>query len=152
MAAIKAFQAVYYNPEKIKNFDEVVCPPYDVISKEQQEGYYKVSPYNFIRLELPKENPKDNSRENRYTRAHKVFEDWLKKGVLIEDDKPAIYYYKQEYKIRGQKHSRLGFISLMKMGDDSTKIYPHEKTHAAAKTDRLTLWSSLKAALSCIFV
>lgn len=153
MAAIKAFQAVYYNPEKIKNFNEVMCPPYDVISKEQQDEYYKVNPYNFIRLELPKENSKDNSRENRYTRAHKTFEDWLAKGVLIEDDKPAIYYYKQEYKIRGQKHSRLGFISLMKMGEDAgTKIYPHENTHAAAKTDRLTLWTSLKAALSCIFV
>ncbi|MBL8013698.1 MAG: DUF1015 domain-containing protein [Candidatus Omnitrophica bacterium] len=153
MAAIKAFQAVYYNPEKIKNFNEVMCPPYDVISKEQQDEYYKTSPYNFIRLELPKESSKDNARENRYTRAHKTFEDWLSKGVLVKDDTPAIYYYKQEYKIRGQKHSRLGFISLMKMGDDAgVKIYPHENTHASAKTDRLTLWKSLKAALSCIFV
>lgn len=153
MAAIKAFQAVYYNPEKIKNFDEVMCPPYDVISKQQQDEYYKTSPYNFVRLELPKENAKDNAKENRYTRANKTFEDWLAKGVLIKDETPAIYYYKQEYKIRGQRHSRLGFISLMKMGEDAgTKIYPHENTHASAKTDRLTLWRSLKAALSCIFV
>ncbi len=43
MAAIKAFQAVYYNPEKIKNFDEVVCPPYDVISKEQQEQWLAIT-------------------------------------------------------------------------------------------------------------
>jgi uncharacterized protein (DUF1015 family) len=151
MASIKAFQAVYYNPEKIQDFSEVVCPPYDVISKQQQDDFYKVSPYNFIRLELPKEAPKDNNSENRYTRARKTFEEWLKKGILVEDEKPAIYYYKQEYKIRGQKYSRLGFISLMKL-DDSGRVFPHENTHAAAKTDRLTLWSTLKAGLSCIFV
>lgn len=153
MAAIKAFQAVYYNPDKIKDFGEVVCPPYDVISRDQQEEFYKVNPYNFIRLELPKESSKDDTKDNRYTRAHKTFEDWLKKGILIQDERPGIYYYKQEYKIRGQKYSRLGFISLMKLSDDGgVKIYPHENTHAAAKTDRLTLWSSLRAALSCIFV
>ncbi len=151
MAAIKAFQAIYYNPEKIKEFSEVVCPPYDVINKTQQDDFYKLSPFNFIRLELPKEAPKDNSSENRYTRARKTFEEWLKKGILVEDDKPSIYYYKQEYKIRGQKYSRLGFISLMKLSDDG-KVFPHENTHAAAKTDRLTLWSTLKAGLSCIFV
>ncbi len=151
MAGIQAFQALYYNPEKIQDFSEVVCPPYDVISKAQQDDYYKISPYNFIRLELPKEAPKDNSSENRYTRARKTFEEWLKKGILIEDKKSSIYYYKQEYKIRGQKYSRLGFISLMKLGDDG-KIFPHENTHAAAKTDRLMLWSTLKAGLSCIFV
>src|ERR1041385_6354767 len=129
MAAIKAFQAVYYNPEKIRDFSGVVCPPYDVISSEQQDDYYKLSPYNFIRLELPKESPQDTSSDNRYTRARKTFEDWLKKEILIEDAKPAIYYYKQEYKIRGQKYSRLGFISLMRLSDDG-KVYPHENTHA----------------------
>jgi uncharacterized protein (DUF1015 family) len=151
MAGIKAFQAVYYNPEKIKNFSEVVCPPYDVINKAQQDEYYKLNPYNFIRLELPKESPRDTPNDNRYTRARKTFEEWLRDGILTEDPKSSIYYYKQEYKIRGQKYSRLGFISLMKLGDDG-KIFPHENTHAAAKTDRLTLWSTLRAGLSCIFV
>ena len=32
------------------------------------------------------------------------------------------------------------------------RILPHEHTHAAAKTDRLTLWSALKSNLSPIFV
>ena len=60
MPALKPFAAVFYNKEKVENLSEVFCPPYDIISKEQQEAYYKQDPYNFIRLELTKETPKDD--------------------------------------------------------------------------------------------
>ncbi len=153
MSALKAFQAVFYNKEKVDTLSDVFCPPYDVISKEQQEAYYKQNPHNFIRLELAKETPKDSAKDNQYTRAKKTYEDWLKKGVLVQDDKPCIYFYKQDYKYQGQKYTRTGFLGLLKLTDDSgVKILPHEKTHAAARTDRLTLWTALKSNLSPIFV
>jgi uncharacterized protein (DUF1015 family) len=47
----------------------------------------------------------------------------------------------------------MGFLGLLKINEDSgVHILPHEHTHAAAKTDRLTLWSALKVNLSPIFV
>lgn len=153
MSALKAFKAVFYNKEKVADLSDAICPPYDVISKEQQEGYYKQNPFNFIRLELAKETSKDTSKDNKYTRAKKTYEEWLKKGVLKQDDKPCIYFYKQDYKYQGQKYTRTGFLGLLKIGDDSgVKILPHEHTHSAAKTDRLTLWSAIKSNLSSIFV
>ena len=153
MSAIKPFPAVFYNKEKVENLSDVICPPYDVISKEQQDGYYKQNPYNFIRLELAKETPKDTVKDNKYTRAHKTYEEWLKKGILVQDDRPCIYFYKQDYKYLGQKYTRTGFLSLLNLGDDAgVKILPHEHTHSAAKTDRHVLWSALKTNLSSIFV
>jgi len=153
MSALKPFAAVFYNKEKVDNLSNVICPPYDVISKDQQEAYYKQDPNNFIRLELAKETPKDTEKDNKYTRARKTFEEWLKKGILKQDDKPCIYYYKQDYKYQGQKYTRTGFLGLLKINEDSgVRILPHEHTHAAAKTDRLTLWSALKVNLSSIFV
>jgi uncharacterized protein (DUF1015 family) len=153
MSALKPFAAVFYNKEKVENLSNVFCPPYDVISQEQQEDYYKQDPYNFIRLELGKETPKDTERDNKYTRARKTYEEWFKKGILKQDETPCLYLYKQDYKYQGQKYTRMGFLGLLKMGEDSgVRILPHEHTHAAAKTDRLTLWSALKSNLSPIFV
>jgi uncharacterized protein (DUF1015 family) len=153
MSALKPFAAVFYNKEKIENLSNVFCPPYDVISPEQQEAYYKQDPHNFIRLELAKETPKDNEKDNKYTRARKTYEEWFKKGILKQDEGPCIYFYKQDYKYQGQKYTRMGFLGLLKINEDSgVRILPHEHTHAAAKTDRLTLWSALKCNLSPIFV
>src|SRR3989338_2674380 len=153
MTQIKPFQAVHYNPEKIKNISQVVCPPYDVISKEQQIRLHNASPYNFVHIDLGKDQPRDNDTDNRYTRAQKLYEDWIREGVLQQDQQPCIYFYKQEYRIVGQRYSRLGFIALMKLQEDGdAKIFPHENTHSAAKEDRFKLTSMLKSNLSPIFV
>ena len=153
MPAIKPFNAVFYNKEKVENFSSVICPPYDVISKEQQESYYKQHPFNFIRLELGKETPKDTAKDNKYTRAKKTYEDWLAKGILKQDEAYCIYFYKQDYHYLGQKYTRTGFLALLNLNEDSgVKILPHEHTHSAAKTDRHLLWTTLKSDLSSIFV
>lgn len=153
MPALKPFAAVFYNKEKVENLGDVFCPPYDVISPEQQEAYYKQDPYNFIRLELPRETPKDNDRDNRYTRARKTYEEWLKKGTLKQDEAPCVYFYKQDYKYQGRKYTRMGFLGLLNISEDAgVRILPHEHTYAAARSDRLALWSALKVNLSPIFV
>lgn len=153
MTEIRAFQAVHYNKDKVKDLNKVVCPPYDVISEEQQNDYYKLSEENFIRILLAKQKASDTNADNRYTRSKKDFQQWLRDGILIQDDKPCIYYYRQEYKVLGSRHTRLGFIALMKIQDEEkSKVYPHEKTHAAAKEDRFKLWKTLNASLSPIFV
>ena len=153
MTEIRPFQALHYNKEKITDISKVVCPPYDVISKKQQKGFYQSSPHNFIRIMLAEEKPSDNQHDNRYTRSKKTYDEWLEQKILVQDEKPCIYYYRQEYRVMGSRHSRLGFIALMKIQDEgNSKIYPHEKTHAAAKEDRFKLWKALDASLSSIFV
>lgn len=153
MTQIKPFRAVHYNKEKIHDLAKVVCPPYDVISAKQQEAYHNSHPANFIRVELGKEKATDDREDNKYTRAKKTFEEWLKDGTFQEDPQPAIYFYRQEYKMGGQKHTRLGFIAVMKIQDEkNSKIFPHENTHAHAKEDRLRLLKAVKANLSSIFV
>jgi uncharacterized protein (DUF1015 family) len=47
----------------------------------------------------------------------------------------------------------MGFISLLDLQDDeSSKVYPHESTHAKAIDDRFKLTETLKSNLSSIFV
>jgi len=132
---------------------KVVCPPYDVVSEDQQNDLINLSPNNFIHISLAKDKPADDKNNNKYTRSKKTFEEWIKKGVLVQDETPGIYFYKQDYKVQGEKHSRLGFIGLLELEDEEdSKVMPHEKTHAEAVDDRLTLWKTLNSNLSCIFV
>ena len=153
MSHIKPFRAFHYNLQKIKDPGEVVCPPYDVISPEDQDYFYSLDPHNFIHILLGKDQPEDDKSNNKYTRAQKTFHEWLKEGILIQDEKPALYFYKQEFKIQGQKYDRLGFIALMELRDgEESRVHPHENTHAHAIEDRLRLLRSVHANLSCIFV
>ncbi len=149
MDKIKAFKAVIYNQKQIGDANLVICPPYDVISPTYQDKLHERSLYNFIHILLAKDSPLDD----KYRRAGTIFRQWLKDQVLIQDSRPAIYFYSQQYVIRGEKKTRLGFISLLRLGDEkNSAVFGHENTHAAAKQDRFKLVKQVKANLSPIFV
>lgn len=153
MPGIKPFKAYFYNKNKISDLTEVVAPPYDVISEEQQTELHNLSPYNFTHIDLAKEKSGDDKENNKYTRAKKIYDGWIQKEILVQDEKPSIYFYKQEYKVLGEKHSRLGFIALLDLQDsEETKVHPHENTHDDAVDDRFQLTKTLNAGLSSIFV
>ena len=153
MAQIRPFKAVHYNPAEIDNMSQVVCPPYDVISPREQAALHQVHPYNYVRILLGLDKPADNSRDNKYIRAKKTFSSWLDKNILIQDEVPCLYIYRQEYKVFGEKKARVGFLGLMHLHDrEQSKIFPHENTHMAAKVDRLRLLRNAKASLCPIFV
>ncbi|NQU19453.1 DUF1015 domain-containing protein [bacterium] len=150
MANIREFKGIHYNPDKIVGLSQVVCPPYDVIDKEEQDFYYHQSPYNFVRLILNKEEPQDTNVNNKYSRANIFFNDWLKSEILTQDSQRALYFYKQDYFCDDKEFSRLGFIALLELSD-SEAAFPHENTHSAPKMDRLELTRRVKSNLSPIF-
>lgn len=149
MTKIKAFKALVYNQEKIGDFKQVVCPPYDVISPSAQETFHQRSLYNFIHILLAKDSPLDD----KYHRAGVIFRGWLKDNILIQDERLCVYFYSQQYIIRGEKKTRLGFISLLRLGDkNGSAVFGHENTHSAAKLDRFKLIGQVQANLSPIFI
>ena len=44
MVRIAPFRGLFYNHKKIRDLSKVIAPPYDVISKEEQEKLYRKSP------------------------------------------------------------------------------------------------------------
>ncbi len=151
MPEIKNFKGVFYNKEKV-DIANVVTPPYDVISKREQEIFYNKSEYNIIRLILGKEFESDNEMNNRYTRAADYLNAWFKNKILIQDEDESIYFLEEEFYVDGVKKSRKGFISLAKLEDFSEgNILPHEKTMLGPKADRLNLTKACKCNFSQIF-
>lgn len=152
MTIIKPFRGYRYNPKAVGDLSRVITPPYDVINRDQQASYYKTHPYNFIRLDLGKTSPKDNEKNNRYTRAGIFLEEWIDKGILVRDLRESVYVYDQEYIDDGKKRRRLGFISLARLEEDRTKGFlPHERTFRGPKLDRLNLMRETGANMSPIF-
>lgn len=148
MTKITPFRALTYNQEKNRDISRVACPPYDVISAEKQQHYHELNPYNFIHILLSKDTP----GEDKYVKAGKYFREWQKNQVLIQDKTPAIYFYSQQYNLKGEKRTRFGFMALLRLGDRNSGIFGHEHTHSLAKEDRSRLLRQVKANLSPIFV
>jgi uncharacterized protein (DUF1015 family) len=153
MPSIKPFKAVIYNKKKITDLKRVVAPPYDVISPELQSKLYSRHKHNIVRLILGRIEKTDSESDNRYTRAAKFFEEWLKSGILVADDENAIYVYSQNYRLNGKLIDRTGFMSLMELELSGNKgIKPHENTLRAPKEDRLKLMKATNANLCPIFM
>jgi len=55
MALVSPFRALRYDPTRVGDLAAVVAPPYDVISPAQQDALYARSPWNVVRLILPRE-------------------------------------------------------------------------------------------------
>lgn len=145
MATIKPFKAIRYNQEKVK-IENVIAPPYDVISPEQQDGYYAKDPFNIIRLILGRE-------EDRYSAATQTYSAWQELRILIRDTTPAIYPLVQIFKTtEGNTVQRKGFIALCRLEEFEKKIVlPHEKTLSKAKEDRFKLFKATNSNFSQVF-
>ncbi|MEI7825771.1 MAG: DUF1015 domain-containing protein, partial [Chlorobiaceae bacterium] len=139
-------KGILYNPELLKSADELICPPYDVISPAFQQKLYNSSPFNAIRLELPME-------ADPYAAAAERLGEWLRDGELQSDSEPAIYPYFQTFEDSdGVSHTRCGFFAAMRLHDFSEKkVLPHEKTLSGPKADRLNLFRKTRTNISSIF-
>lgn len=139
MVEVKPFKGIHYNKEKIENLDDVMSPPYDIISEEMQDKLYSKHPNNFVRLILGKINSDDTDENNRYTRAKKMFDEWLEKSILTGSEKPAVFPYKISYKLDGEDKTMNGFFVLLKLDPSYKLVKAHERTLSKPKADRLNL-------------
>jgi uncharacterized protein (DUF1015 family) len=151
MAEIIPFRGFLYDVSKV-SIEDVLAPPYDIITLEGRESLYTKSPYNIVRVDFGKEEPGDNETENKYTRAKRCLDVWIKDGILIRSDKPSFYAYEVIYTIQDVRKRLHGFLCLVKLEElGNGSVYPHECTHSEPKQDRLNLLKACGASTSPIF-
>ncbi|MCH8239805.1 MAG: DUF1015 family protein, partial [Proteobacteria bacterium] len=153
MTDFRPFRAWRYHPEKVI-LKDVIAPPYDVISGERQKALYEKSDYNCIRLILNKDEARDNDTSNRYTRARDFYNTWKQEGILVQDETPKFYVYRQNFidSESGEKKERLALLGIFKLEPfNAGVVIPHEKTLAKPKADRKKLMDATGANLSPVF-
>jgi uncharacterized protein (DUF1015 family) len=132
--------------------EAIVCPPYDVISPQEQQGYYQKNDYNVVRLELGKEMEDDTTFGNKYTRARDTFIQWLNDDILQVDNTPTYYIHEHTFTSMGNTYKRLGLIACVLLEPWEKKmIMPHENTLSGVKRDRLDLMRACAANFSPIW-
>lgn len=149
MTQFRPFIGTRYSPEAVE-LEDVISPPYDVISEAERGELERTSPYNSVRLELPQE---ENGRD-RYASAADRLEQWLAKSVLIDDPEPSFYVYRMGFRDdQGRPRQTTGAFGALALSDPSEgEILPHEETTPKAKDDRLNLLRATQTNLSPIWV
>ncbi|MEE8347799.1 MAG: DUF1015 domain-containing protein [Dehalococcoidia bacterium] len=145
MADIQPLEAIRSAPDV--DLSDTICPPFDIISPEEQRRLYKLSPHNAVRLELPER------KGDPYQAAAKTLRQWLDKGTLVRDETPAFYVFQQEFRHGGETYRRRILFGRLRLEPwDQGTVLPHEHTFSGPKEDRLKLLSSLRLNTSPIFL
>jgi uncharacterized protein (DUF1015 family) len=149
MAEIALIKGILYDPSKVKG-DDVLAPPYDVISEEERARLEALDPHNSVRLELPR-----GEGDQKYDEAARLLSKWLEDGVLKRDTRPGIYRYDQTFTVAelgGRRFVRRGLICALRLAAyDEHVVLPHERTLRGPKEDRLKLMRTTRAHFSHIF-
>jgi uncharacterized protein (DUF1015 family) len=154
MAKVVPFHGLRYSPSRIGDIGQVVAPPYDVIAADQQIELERSHPHNIVHLTLSQPSDKDTEKDNQYTRSAASLRSWISEGVLIQDTSPCYYLYDQTFTTPdGVEHTRRALIGVGKLEPFGRgMVFPHEKTLAAPKADRLNLIRACHTNLSPIFL
>jgi uncharacterized protein (DUF1015 family) len=154
MAIIKPFRGIRYSPTRITDLSTVVTQPYDRIRYGLQEAYYDLSEYSMARIIQGKKLPDDGEAENVYTRARDYLHRWLAEGVLVREEKPALYAYHQEFTLPdGEMVRRKALICAFELARfDEGIVLPHERTLSGPKVDRLNLTRATETYFGNIFM
>lgn len=152
MAEIQPFRALHYNPAKVR-LNEVLAPPYDVITPEEREELRSRSPYNMIHLILGQKHIGSGEQADaEYASAGENWRGWQAEGALVEDEESAFYVYEQQFFHEGDTFTRTGLVAAVKLEPyENGVIFPHEKTFAGPKQDRLRLMETVHANLDSVF-
>ena len=145
MAEIAPFRALRF-AEPAGALEDLITPPYDVISEAERDRLYRRSPFNFVRVEYPKPDG------DPYTEAASTLAVWRAEGVLREDPAPALYVHDHEFVVDGARLRRRGFHCALRLRAlDEGVVLPHELTFPNPRADRLALLRATRANTSAVF-
>lgn len=154
MARLRPLRAVRYNTEHV-DFGSVLAPPYDVISPQQQDDLYSRDMRNIVRIDFGAELPGDVAgSDDRYTRARGHLESWLKLGILVREEQPALYVTDHEFVGEdGRRRVRRGIFGRVPARPwEESEVLPHERTLRGPKEDRMALMRATGMQTSAVWV
>lgn len=118
------------------DLDDVLAPPYDVVSAEDRARLAARSDHNAILVEVPA-----GDGAEKYARAAELFGAWRADGTLVPDEVPSFYAYRMSYDDeQGRPRQTTGVIGALELSAPGEgAILPHERTTPKDKADRLEL-------------
>ena len=132
--------------------DRVACPPYDVVTEEEVRSIVSGNPYSFlniVRAEATFEKGVNPYDEKVYRKARKNLERFVEEGILLREDSPAFYIYRQTMR----EHQQTGIVACVSVDEYlANKIKKHELTRQDKEDDRTRHIVNLKANTGPVFL
>src|SRR5260370_27510282 len=137
MPPVLPFAGLRYAP-RAGALERLICPPYDVISPEEQAQLQALSPYNAVFVELPVDEA--GQPGSRYQAAARRLAEWRREQLLCADPHATYYLSETEYTYAGTTYRRRDLLAAVAVEPWSARVaLPHEHTMAGPKADRLEL-------------
>ena len=148
---IRPFRGWHYQAGAGGDVSAYIAPPYDVLSAEDKAALLSQSDRNAVAVNLPHVPPDSAGPDELYRRAAELLNKWKASGVLVQDQKPAIYVYEQSFQWAGRSHSRMAVICGVRVSPPGGDVKGHEQTYAGPRADRLKLTEHTRMQLSPVF-
>ena len=149
MSTIKPFKALRPPADKA---EFVACVPYDVIYDSEVRELIADNSLSFLRVTRPEgeySEAEKPSSETVFERAKQNLEEFIRSGVLVQDDEDAIYVYR----LKDGDQSQTGVVACCSIAEyDAGLIKKHEKTRPDKVADRTAHMLAVGAQTGLIFL
>jgi uncharacterized protein (DUF1015 family) len=149
MALVLPFKAV--RPDT-KFVSQVAALPYDVMTREEAQKAVAGNPLSFMHVEKSEIDVPDGTKSDDdliYQTAKLNFIQMQTKGILMQDESPGYYIYRQQMGAQIQT----GIVGLMSAAEyDAGKIKKHELTRKDKEEDRICHVSTVNAQTGPVFI
>jgi len=125
--------------------NDVVAPPYDVLSTDEARERASGRPWSFLHISKPEiDLPADTNpyAPEVYAKGAENLQAMIQAGVLVRDQAPCYY----AYRIVMGSHSQTGIVAAASVADyDTNRIRKHEFTRPDKEDDRVRQIDALDA-------
>lgn len=150
MAVVKSFKGL--RPKNQEVAERIISLPYDVMNRQEAKEMAGNNEYSFLKIvrsEINLPNSIDAYAIEVYEKAKEVLDDWTKNGILIEDEKPVFYIYRQIMEGRVQT----GLVGCTSIDDYMNNIIrKHEFTRKEKELDRINHFDITDANTEPVFL
>ena len=146
MPRFTPFPALRYSVPEI---DDLIAPPYDVLSAADLDELVGRSPWNITHVDVPRES----DGPDRYAAAAATLNSWIDASVMAYDDTPSFTIYRMRFTdASGTARDIAGVLGGLEVVDEGAGgVLPHERVTPKASTDRLDLTRATRANLSPVW-
>lgn len=149
MLRISPFAAIHPHPNKAAL---VACVPYDVVNTAEARQLAQGLPHSFlhvVRSEIDLPEGADPHDDAVYAKARDNFDRFISEGVLVRDQTPRMFLYRQVMNHRSQ----IGLVCCCHIDDYTNNVIKkHEKTRKDKEDDRTRHVLELNANAEPVFL
>jgi len=149
MVVVRPFKAVRPKDELAQ---KVASFPYDVINSNEARELAKDDEYSFLHVVKPEIDLEENINlydEAVYQKAKENLYSMIEKKILVQDEKPLLYIYKQKM----GEHEQYGLVSTVSADEYNNNIIKkHEFTRKDKEDDRTKHVLTLNANTGPVFL